>query len=204
VLEERVQRAVLGDELPRSFLSDARHALDVVDRVTHQREHVHHLPGKHAELLFDGRCVVPRAIIARVVDLDAVVHELKEVLVAGDDGDLESGGCGLRRQRADDIVGFVAARRDDRDSQRFTRLVHPRYLLGQIRRHRPAIGLVVRHQLITKGGSGEIERGRKVLGRMVLNQLPQHRDEDVDGVGGLSLGATQAATAHGVVRPVHL
>ena len=44
----------------------------------------------------------------RVVDRDAVVHELEEVLVAGDDRHLEAGVDRLRRQRPDHVVGLEA------------------------------------------------------------------------------------------------
>ena len=67
------------------------HALDVVDAVAHQRQHVDHLIRPHAELLDDARRVVPGAFIARVEDANAVADELEEILVAGDDRDLESG-----------------------------------------------------------------------------------------------------------------
>ena len=39
---------------------------------------------------------------------------------------------------------------------------------------------------------------------MILHQLPQHRHEDVDGVGGLAAGAGEAAAAHRVIGAVHL
>ncbi len=44
--EQRVERAVGGDEIAGAFLADAGHALDVVGGVAHERQHVHHLrPG---------------------------------------------------------------------------------------------------------------------------------------------------------------
>ena len=52
--------------------------------------------------------VEPRAVVLRVVDLDAVVDELEEVLVAGDDRDVEAGLDRLRRQRPDHVVGLEA------------------------------------------------------------------------------------------------
>jgi len=48
-----------------------------------------------------------------------------------------------------------------------------------------------------------LHRG-EVLGLVVLDQLPQHRDEDVDGMRGLAFGTAQAAAAHRVIRAVHL
>ena len=40
VREQLLERAVLRDQIARALLADAGHALDVVDRVAHQREHV--------------------------------------------------------------------------------------------------------------------------------------------------------------------
>ena len=71
-----------------------------------KRQHVDHLIGPHAELLQHAVGVEPRALIARVEDADRAADELKEVLVAGDDRDVESGCRGLRRQRADHVVGL--------------------------------------------------------------------------------------------------
>ena len=65
------------------------HAGDVVAGVADEREHVDHLRRLHAELLDDAVGVEPGAVLARVVDADAVVHELKEVLVDRDDRHLE-------------------------------------------------------------------------------------------------------------------
>ena len=115
---------------------------------------------RDAELLLHAFGVVPRAFVARVVDLEAVVHELKEVLVARDDRDLEALGDGLRRQRADDVVGLEAFVGEDRHAERFARLVDPRDLLGEIGRHRRAVGLVVgRH--VGRGTSGRRDRTRR-------------------------------------------
>ena len=85
VRDQVLERAVGGDQLARALLADAGHALDVVDRVAHQREHVDDLVRRDAELLLHARGVVPGALVARVEDADAVADELKEVLVAGDD-----------------------------------------------------------------------------------------------------------------------
>jgi hypothetical protein len=73
VREQRVERTVRGDQIAGALLADAGHALDVVGRIAHQREHVHHLLRRHAELLDDPRRVEPRALVARVVDADGSV-----------------------------------------------------------------------------------------------------------------------------------
>ena len=69
-LEQRVERAVAGDQIARTLLPDAGHSLDVVDGVAHQRQDVDHLIGPDAELLLDAGRVVPRPFFARVEDPD--------------------------------------------------------------------------------------------------------------------------------------
>ena len=64
--------------------------------------------GRDAELVLHAGGVVPRAFFARIEHADAVAHQLKEILVAGDDRDVVAFGRGPLRHRADHIVGFVA------------------------------------------------------------------------------------------------
>ena len=49
--QQRVEVAVLVDQLGRRLDADARHARHVVDRIAGQRLHVDDLVGRHAELL---------------------------------------------------------------------------------------------------------------------------------------------------------
>ena len=60
----------------------------------------------------------------------------------------------LRRQRPDHVVGLVALRGEDRHAHRFARLVHPRDLLGEIARHRRAVGLVVGDDVVAERRPG--------------------------------------------------
>ncbi len=142
-LEERVQAAVLRQQIDGAFLADAGHAGHVVAGVADEREHVDDLRRLHAEFLDDALRVEPRAVLAGVVDADAVVHELKEILVDRHDCHLETVVGGARRQRPDHVVGFVPCRRDDRNAERFAGLVDPVDLLREIVRHRDTIRLVV-------------------------------------------------------------
>ena len=130
--------------------------------------------------------VVPGAFVARVEDADAVADELEEVLVARDDRDLEAGRRRLLRQRADHVVGFVAFGGEDRHAERLARRVHHRDLHRELVGHRRAVGFVVGDQVVAEGAAGQIERRGDVLRLVLVEQLPQHRDEDVDRVGGLA------------------
>ena len=106
--EQRLEVAIGGDQVLRTFLTDAGDALDVVDRVPHQRDDVDNLRGLDTEPLFDAGRVVPRTVFFWVVDLDAVVNELEEVLVPGHDRHVEASLSRLRRQRPDHVVGLEA------------------------------------------------------------------------------------------------
>jgi hypothetical protein len=106
-LHQRIERAVLGEQLHRSLgpdLVDARH---VVHRVSDQRLVVHHQAGRDAELRFHSGHV-PAAVVHRVDDNDMLVHQLAQVLVAAGDHCREAALGRHARQRADHIVGFHA------------------------------------------------------------------------------------------------
>ena len=78
--------------------------------------------------------------------------QLEEVLVAGDERDLEAARRGLAGERAHDVVGFVAIRRQDRHAERLAGLVHQRHLIDQVGRHRAARRLVVGGEVARKVG----------------------------------------------------
>jgi hypothetical protein len=200
--QQRVERSVTGDQIPRPLLADARNALDIVDGVAHQREHVDHLGRPDPELLLYSGGVVPRALVARVVDADAVADELEEILVAGDDRHPEPRRGRLHRQRADHIVSLESLGGEDRHPHRLAGLVHPGNLLPQIVGHRGAVGLVVGGELGAERRGRQVERRGDVLRPMIGQELPEHRDEAVDGVGRLAGRAGQPPD--GVIRPVHL
>ena len=205
---EVVERAVFHDELARALLADPGHALDVVDRVAHEREHVDDLLGRDTELLLHGSRVVPRAFVARVEHTQAVVHELVEVLVHRHDDDVEACGGRLHGQRPDDVVGLIILGIQNGYAQRFAGGVNHRNLHGQLVGHRRAEGLVVRHDVIAKGPAGQIERGRDVRRLVVRYELPQHRHEDVDRVGRHAGGVAQHAAVRRadrrMERAIHL
>ena len=152
--------------------------------------------------------VVPGAFVARVEDADAVADELKEVLVARDDRDVEAGRRRLHRQRPDHIVGFVALGGEDRHAERLARGVHHRNLLRELVRHRRAVRLVVGDEIVAEGAARQIERRGDELRLVLVEQLAEHRDEDVDGVGRRALRVAQQSAFRRadrrVIRAVHL
>ena len=148
--------------------------------------------------------VEPGAVLTRVVDANARAHELKEVLVDGDDRHVEAGRDGPRRHRADDVVSLIALHRENRHTERLAGFMDPVDLLSEIVGHRDAIGFVVRRDLVAEGRAGQVERGGEICRLVVGDELAQHRHEDVDGVCGLSFLIRQAAATKRVIRAVHL
>ena len=208
VREEILQRSVLRDQLLRALVADAGNPLDVVDRVAHQREDVDDKLRWDAELLLDALGVVPGALFLGIPDADPIADELKEILVAGHDRHLETGGRRLFRQRPDHIVGLEALGSKDRHAERLACGMHHRNLFGELVGHRCTVGFVVGYELVAEGWTGEIERRRDVRRLVLVQELAKHRDEDIDGVGGSSLRVSEQAAFRGadgrMVRAVHL
>ncbi len=105
--QQRVEIAVLVDELGGGLGADTGDARDVVDAVAHQRQHVADLLGPDAELLAHlGRA--KHAVLHRVENHDAVTAELQQVLVRRADHDVHPGRHAHPGQRGDEIVSLEA------------------------------------------------------------------------------------------------
>ena len=114
-LQQRVERAVFGDELRGGLDADARRAGHVVGGIAGERLHVDHLFRRHAEIFdhlgdADAPLLAPRVARARgrIEHGDAGLDQLHEVLVGGDDQHV---GAALARQPrigGDEIVGLVS------------------------------------------------------------------------------------------------
>ena len=200
--QQRLERAVRLEQLARALLADAGHALDVVDGVAHERQHVDHLVRRDAELRPHPFGVEPGALVARIEHPDPVADELVEVLVAGDDRDVAAGGPGLLGQRADDVVRLELVVGQNRHAQRLARLVHGGHLRGQVVRHRGPVGLVFRIETGPERRSPGVERGGDEIRIVVRHELPEHVDEAVHGVRRPAIGAGQFAD--GVIGAVEL
>ena len=200
--EQCVERSERREQLARPLLADARHALDVVDGVAGQRQDVHDLLGRHAELLPHALRVEPGPLVARVEHPHAVVDQLEHVLVAGHDHHLVALVRRTLRHGPDHVVGLESLAGEHRDAERLAGAMDVGDLFGEVVRHRRAVRLVVGGQGVAEGRPGEVERAGDQLGPLVGDQLAQHRDEAVDGVGGPAIRAGQPADR--VVGAIHL
>ncbi len=180
---ELVERAEMLDQRGRGFLADTGDALDVVDRIAHQRHHVDHRGRIDAE---------PRAHFARV---DApVAHrvpqrhvrpdQLHEVLVLGDDHGGEALECGARGQRADNVVSLEALEHQALDAKGLDRAQDVRNLHGQIVGRLDPVGFVGLEKVIAESFARRVEDHGDMPWALLLEQLEEHPDKAVDGVGG--------------------
>ena len=117
--QEVVDAAKFGDELLCGLLADTGTTGDVVRTVAHESQQVDDLCGRvDAELLLhflDAQRVELLVAVARAVHEHVFAHELAVVLVGGHHVGVDAAGAGLRGQRADDVVGFVAGHFEDGD-----------------------------------------------------------------------------------------
>ena len=113
-LENRFDRAELGNEVSSRFVTDSRYAWHVIRRVPDEREIIDDSLRRYAESvirvldtdpLFLDRCG-PTA--SRVQQPDSRSDELLEVFVARDDHDVGGGIDALGGECADHVIGFVS------------------------------------------------------------------------------------------------
>ncbi len=184
VRDHVVERAVLVEPLRgrlRTALLDAR---NVVDAVAHQREQIDDALGRHAEFL-DDASAVERRVAHRVDERDARRDELREILVAGRDRDVDAGLRRLHRQRADHVVGFDAFDAQDRKTERLDDREHRLDLRGERIGHRLAVGLVLGVEIVAERAARRVLHERGVVGFRVQRRA-QHVDDAEQRAGRLA------------------
>ena len=205
VLQHGFHGSELAHEVLRPLVADPGHPGDVVDRVPHQGEHVHHALRRHSPLLLHGLAVVegrPYSLAAGVEDRHVVVDELEQVLVSRHHDHLEPLGHRQAGQGGDDVVGLPAGDLEDGHPEDLAHPPHVRDLHGQLVVHPGPVGLVVLVLLVPERLSRRVEQDADALGLLVLQELLEHGGEAVGGVGGKAPAGGEAADR--VVGPVEL
>ena len=105
--EQRFEVAIFADQLRRSLDANAGHAGHVVGRIADQRLHFDDLLRRHAEF-FDHLGAADLLVLHGIKQDHAVVDELHQVLVRGDDGSGSAGFAGLTYIGRDQVVGLEA------------------------------------------------------------------------------------------------
>ena len=146
MLVDALQAAELDEQVGGGLLADARHALDVVRRVTLEADEVGDQLGADAVALADpvGRVDDDVGHAARRHhDADAVGGQLERVAVGGDDAHPVAVLVAARGQRADHVVGLLARDAHVAVAEGVDDRLEERLLLAQQRRRRAAAGLVL-------------------------------------------------------------
>ena len=137
----------------RATLGDARH---VIDAIADQREVVDDAPGRDAELGAHAG-FVERFVAHGVNQRNERGNELRQILVAGRNDDMDALRFGLPGQGTDHVVGFYSFDHQDRPAgggnPLMNRLDLPHHVFG----HRRAVGLVVRVPVVAKGSALGVE-----------------------------------------------
>ena len=195
--EHRLEAAMLLDQLGRGLGADPADARHVVDTVAHQRQHVAHQFGRHAELLDHLGNGDPQ-VLHRVEHVDipaagrvaarltrgAAADQLHQVLVGRDDRHVPAAPRGRAGIRRDHVVGFEIVFLDAGQAECAGRVADQRELRHEIFRRRRAIGLVLIVHRVAERSPGLVEDHREVsrpIGMVeVLGQPPQHRGVAID------------------------
>ena len=176
--------AIFTDQLRRGFRANTLHAGDIVGRVAHQRQHLAHLFGRHAELL-DHLGAVDGLVLHRVEHIDAGFDQLHQILIGTDNGYIHASGTGSHRVTGDDVVRLHPSLFEAGHRKGPHRIADQRELRDQVLRRRGAVGLVLIIHVVAEGVAAGIEHDGKMGRRLRLvqvgNQLPQHRREAIDG-----------------------
>ena len=184
------QVTVFLEPLDGGLGAAAGDAGDIVDAVADQGQVVDDALRRHAE--FGDHPFPVQALVAHGIDQgNVLVHQLRQVLVAGGDEGRQALGGGAGRQGADDVVGLDRRHRQQRQAQGADHGVEGLDLLPQVVRHGRAMGLVVGVEIVAKGLARGVEDHRHQVRLVVLPQLAQHVDHAHQGAGGLPFGVGQ-------------
>ena len=201
VRQQVVDRRVLVEPLRRGLRPDLRHARDVVGGVAHQREVVDDLLGVHVELdLHAGP--VERRVGHGVDQRDAVVHQLRHVLVAGGDDHAHAGVGRAAGERADHVVRLDAGHAQQRQPLRLDGGDQRVDLRAQVVGHRRPVRLVLGEQLVAERLAGRVEYHADQRRVLLLQQLGQHVEHAEHRPGGLAPGVGERWQR--VERPVQV
>jgi len=176
--QEGLKVAVLVDQQGRGLDADARGAGHVVDGVAAKGLDLDHLVRRDAELL-DHLLRPDPDVLHGVEHGHPRAHQLHQVLVGGNDGDLAARLADLAGIGGDQVVGLESRLLQGVDAEGAGGLAHQGELGNKVLGRRRAVGLVLGVDPVPEGLLGMVEdhrqMGRRVrLGLHVHQQLPQH------------------------------
>jgi hypothetical protein len=193
VLDDLLERPVLGHQLAGRLVADAGDARDVVRGVALQSDEVGDLLGTDAVAGLDavgGVHLHVRHAPRRHHQADVVGDELEGVAIGRDHGRLDARLVRARGERGDHVVGLPALELQVAVAERLHDRAEIRELLAQQVGHRPAVGLVRLRELVAVHGArvpGDGHAARAVVGQ----ELEEHVREAEQRVGREALGRGQ-------------
>ncbi len=190
VLVDPLQGSVLLEQPGGGLLAHAVDTGDVVRLVAHEGLVVHQLVRAEAlvallhllDVVDDGVGEAP----AGGQHPGALIDQLEQVHVAGDDERIDVLVLGLPGEGPEEVVGLVPFLLEDGDVQGLHDRPDAVHLRAELVRHLGAVGLVLGVDLVAEGAP-LVEGHGDVGGLLVAQDVQQHGRESVDGVGQLAL-----------------
>ena len=170
--EQRFEISVLADQLGGRLDADAGDARHVVDGVARERLHLHHLGGRHAELLQHLR-FADHLVLHGVEHGDARLDELHQILVGRDDHNLAAGFHRVARIGRDDVVGLIAFLLDASHIEGAHGVADQRELRHKLRRRIGPVRLVFGGYRVAEARLAVVEDDREMAGPLLALRFTQ-------------------------------
>ncbi len=144
MVEDRLQGAILFEQLPGELGPDQRHARHVIDRIAHQGLKIDHLVRRDSPFRAEG-IAVENVVLADVEDVHAIGDQLSAVLVAGHQKAVAAQFIGQPGDGRQHIVRLVRRAAEGGDAQRGDGAADGRDLRHQVLVHLHPPDLVLGH-----------------------------------------------------------
>ena len=209
--QQRFQVAIFDDELRGGLHADAGNTRHVVRGIADQGLHLDHLVRRHAEFLEYFRRA-DALVLHGVVEHHRVADELHQVFIRRYNGGRRLGFAGEPRISGDQVVGLEAGLFEAGNIEGAHRLADQRELRNEIVGWRRAVGFVFAIHVAAEGFFRLVEdhgqMGWPIVGRHLLQQLPQHIAEaehgiDLQPVGLAGQRRQRVIGAENIAGPVH-
>ena len=188
------------DEFNGLFRPHARAAGDIVGGVAHQAEQVNHLGGRGDVVFVANALHVQAFVFARIVDGDAVAHQLRQIFVATHEYRVNAPLLGgVAREGAHHVVGLKARRGDGGDVPCLKDATDVGYGVEDVLGCLVAVLLVRLILLAAEGLAAGVKAHGHVAGRELLEEIVHDVDKAKHGAGVHTGGGDARGAYHRVV-----
>ena len=193
-----IQAAVFRQPLDRGFWPHLGNPRHVVRCVADQGKVIDNTLRRHSIFFYHAGAIKP-GIVHGIDQVNVIINNLRQVLVAGGYQGIHPGACSPGRQGCNHVIRLDTVFTQQAYAKRFDDFVQ-RFDLGhQVKRGRGTIGFILRIQVITETFSLGIENDCEIIRPFIPDQLAQHVDYAVDGPGWLIFRVREAR--HGMIGP---